>query len=476
MNRHYTTFDLLARQSGTRLERMVAMPPAGSPREYYRLHLEDKRVVVGVFNPDKKENLSYYHFTRHFKSAGLNVPDIYAASEDYHYFLLQDLGNETLMSFLERNRETLSENEITNLFEKAVDDLLRFQMEGLNSFPFQYAYPVKAFNKRAVLYDLNYFKYAFIKANNIVFNEEQLQDDFEALAKTLLESGNDYFQYRDFQSRNIMIHDNRYWYIDFQGGRKGPLQYDLVSLIYQAKAKLKQRQRDELYRYYLKKLGKINSEAVVSFKKNFSDFVFFRLIQILGAYGFRGLLQRKTHFLESIYPALETLEEQLGTKRFSVHLPELTALLEQSVLLKEAFRGTPSKQGKLLVEINSFSYKKCGIPYDISPNGGGFVFDCRALPNPGRILELSDYTGKDEKIIRFFEGFEEIARFKQNVFNLVDQSVEKYLSRRFTKLQVNFGCTGGKHRSVYMAESLKKHLEGHPGVVVTVHHKEHPEI
>ncbi len=380
------------------------------------------------------------------------------------------MGNVTLFRYLNENREHLNNPEIINLFKKAVDDLLRFQTDGIKEFPIKYARPVSGFDKRSVMFDLNYFKYSFVKTNEITFDENKLEDDFERFAEILLQADSNYFMYRDFQSRNIMMHNDQYWYIDFQGGRKGPLQYDLISLIFQAGANLPEEVRESLYGYYIEKLNKKLPHSVDDFEKYYSDFVFFRLMQVLGAYGFRGLFQRKGHFLESIYPALNILETQLDKRHFTAHLPELNRILENLIKRKEQYKPVAVEPEKLTVEINSFSYKKGGVPYDFSTNGGGFVFDCRALPNPGRLAELRDFTGKDIEVVRYLEQFKEIDNFKKNNFNLVDQSINNYLKRGFSRLQVNFGCTGGKHRSVYMAEALKKHLKNRPELLIVVRH------
>ncbi len=472
MEKHIAHILDLANSTGINAIEIVSLPPSGSPRKYFRILTDESKSFIGVFHPHQKENIAHYRFTKHFKSKNLPVPEIYARSADFKYFILQDLGDTTLLKYIEENRNKLNGDEIVSLFKRAVDDLLLFQTEGIKGLNLSYAFPVSQFDKRSILWDLNYFKYSFVKTNEIETDENRLEDDFETFASVLLGAKAEYFQYRDFQSRNIMIHDNRYWYIDFQGGRKGPLEYDLVSLIYQAKAGLTPDQRDELYSYYLKKLQTIEPGATESFKKHYKYFVYFRLMQVLGAYGFRGLFQRKPHFLESIYPAISALEQQLQRCEFPGNMPELRNILLKIKEIKERYRPVSNTNDILTVEINSFSYKKGGIPYDISPNGGGFVFDCRALPNPGRLPQLRDYTGKDKPVVEYLENFEEIAFYKKNVFGIVTQSINNYLKRGFSRLQVNFGCTGGKHRSVYMAEALRSYLSKKEGIRIVVNHKE----
>ncbi len=462
----------LVKKTGRHATLVTPLPPSGSPRCYYRIQTSEGKHFMGVYHPDSRENRAHYLFTRHFQEKGLPVPQIHAHSEDYHYFILDDLGDTTLLQYLEKNREQLSGEEIEKLFQRVIDDLLRFQMEGIKGLKPEYAYPLAEFNRRSVLWDLNYFKYFFIKTNEISFDENLLENDFQAFADVLMQPARDFFHYRDFQSRNIMMKEDAFWYIDFQGGRRGPLPYDLISLLYQAKAQLTEEQREHLYHYYLEHLAHLQPNAVSEFEKYYSDFLFFRLMQVLGAYGFRGLFQRKPHFLESIYPAISTLEQQLDKRHRTIETPELLSVFNRIISIKEKFHAPLFPKEKLRVEINSFSYKKTGIPYDMSPNGGGFVFDCRALPNPGRIPQLRDFTGKDKPVIAYFSQFNEISMFKTNTFNLVEQSIANYLSRHFTRLQINFGCTGGKHRSVYMAEALKHHLEKRENLTIVVKHLE----
>jgi len=473
LNRHIKILKSLIEKTGHSFVSASSLPRSGSSRQYFRLVVDSgKKSFVGVYNSDLKENITHYSFTQHFINKGLPVPTIYATSDDYCYFILDDIGDESLFAHLEKNKNKLSNIAIERLFEKAIDDLLRFQIDGIQGLDLEKAYPIAFFNRRSVLWDLNYFKYFFIKTNELTFDENQLENDFHNIVKRIMQADMRYFNYRDFQSRNIMLHRNSYYYIDFQGGRKGPLQYDLVSLVYQAKANLNQTQRKHLLCYYLNQLEKKLPRAVAGFEKYYTDFIYLRLMQVLGAYGYRGLFQRKPHFLQSIYPAISNLETLLEEKQFSVKLPELENIFKQILALKNKFYIAESVDNKLTVNINSFSYKITGIPYDISPNGGGFVFDCRALPNPGRLPGLCNYSGKDRSVINYLEEHKEIAQFKDNVFNIVDQSITNYLERKFSRLQVNFGCTGGRHRSVYMAEQLKKHLQNTNRLNVVLQHLE----
>ncbi|NOX84365.1 MAG: phosphotransferase [Chlorobi bacterium] len=388
-------------------------------------------------------------FSNHFKKIGLPVPQILAHDETMQYFLLQDLGDTHLLTLV---IDGLTEK-VKDYYRQVINDLVRFQTKGIKGLDMKAAYPVKTFDKRSVFWDLNYFKYYFVKPHELLFDEGELENDFNALANRLLEADSGFFQYRDFQARNIMIYNEHPWYIDFQGGRKGPLQYDLASLLYQARAGLPQSFRDELYRLYLEHLEKAIPGQAKKFEKYFADFIYFRLMQVLGAYGFRGLIQRKSHFLKSIPPAIGNLKQLNDTSSVEKKYPELYRIFMQITQLNQ-YEEQDIPAGKLTVSINSFSYKKTGYPADTTENGGGFVFDCRALPNPGRIKELQDFTGLERPVIEYFQDKSEVNRFMTETFKIVKQSIESYLERGFTHLQVDFGCTGGKHRSVYCARQL----------------------
>ena len=430
------------------------LPLSGSNRKYYRFFFDNNETLIGSFNPDIRENEAHYVFTKNFSEKGLPVPGILAKDETFQYFILEDLGDDTLLSLKEK--EGLSDR-IKGFYFDVIKDLLRFQIEGIKDLDISKAYPAKEFDYRSVMWDLNYFKYSFVKTNDISFDENLLENDFENFAKSLLKTGTNFFMYRDFQARNIMVKNEKLWYIDFQGGRKGPLQYDVVSLLFQAKANLPDKFRNELLEVYLKGLEEILTGQSADFKKYYPHFVYFRLMQVLGAYGFRGLFQRKSHFLQSIPFAIKNLKNFLENNPFPDEYPELKKVLLQIANLKGYDFPVFSKE-KLNVFITSFSFKKTGYPVDITENGGGFVFDCRALPNPGRIVELRNFTGLDKEIKDYLAPQKEIKEFLDNVFALVDLSIDNYLERGFLNLAVNFGCTGGQHRSVYSAEMLKKHL------------------
>jgi aminoglycoside/choline kinase family phosphotransferase len=430
------------------------LPSSGSNRVYYRLTFENETTLLAAYNPDVSENIAWYSFSVHFKNKGFRVPEIYARDESYQYFLLEDLGDTNLFDLLIDGID----DKIKSIYKQVIKDLVRFQVEGIDGLDLDVAFPVAEFDRKSVIWDLNYFKYYFIKPHELTFNESRLEEDFQQFADQLLEADSDYFMYRDFQSRNIMLSGGQPWYIDFQGGRKGPLQYDLVSLLYQAKANLPQYLKKELYGFYLLELENVLPGSSIKFAEYYDFFAYFRLMQVLGAYGFRGLIQRKGHFLTSIPFAINNLKQLVKDSNLKKDFPELGQIFDQIIGLGQ-YGLLPKKEKKLTVTINSFSYIKRGYPIDNTENGGGFAFDCRALPNPGRIAELRNFTGLEKPVIDYLKARPEVEQFLEHASKLVEQSIENYLERGFTNLQINFGCTGGKHRSVYSTEWLYKKLQ-----------------
>lgn len=447
---------LLAKQQFPKVAGLVELPSSGSGRIYFRISFDEpsQPSLLASYNNNVSENIAQYSFTRHFLNNGFRVPKIYARDESYRYFLLEDFGDESL---LQRVQKGFTE-ETTGIYKRVLLDLLQFQIEGFKGLDLDVAYPVKDFSRRTVLWDLNYFKYYFVKPHNIDFDENKLEDDFRIFADYLLEAEMNFFNYRDFQSRNIILQNNTPYYIDFQGGRQGPLQYDLVSLLYQAKANLPEQLKEELLAFYLDKLDKILPGKRDAFLKYYNEYILFRNMQVLGAYGFRGKIEGKAHFLQSIPFALQSLQQLLNKKLLHLQVPELRRVLE-SVAAISGYGDYKIPSNKLTVNISSFSYKKKGIPPDPTDNGGGFVFDCRALPNPHRNPALRDFNGTEQPIIEFLKDKPEMQSFLKSVYQLVEQSINRYLQRNFNHLQVSFGCTGGKHRSVFSAEQLAGHLE-----------------
>ena len=446
------------------------LPLSGSYREYARLGRAGHS-VIGAFNADVKENRAFLTFSRQLADAGVPVPEIYLVSDDHTTYLQEDLGTVTLFDFITEVRKSEGfSRTITDEYRKVLDVLPRIQVEGGKRIDYSVCYPRAAFDKQSMLWDLSYFKYYFLKLARIQFDEQLLEDDFQRFTDYLLSADSDYFMYRDFQSRNIMLKDGAVHFIDYQGGRRGALQYDLASLLYDGKADIPQQVRNELFEYYLDQLEKFIPVDRFEFMRFYRGFVIIRIMQAMGAYGFRGFYEKKEHFLKSIPYALDNLEYLLNRLDLPIELPELTKVLNE-VTGSSFLRSIGHEKHNLTVRITSFSYKK-GIPADPSGNGGGFVFDCRAINNPGRYAEFKPLTGKDPQVQKFLEEKSEMKAFLSAATLLVDQSVKNYIDRGFTHLSVNFGCTGGQHRSVYAAEKLAAHVRNNFPVNVVLLHKE----
>ena len=450
------------------------LPASGSYREYVRIKSVNHQ-VIGAYNQDIKENQAFLEFSAHFRNKNIPVPHIYAVNSNMDCYLQEDLGNTTLFDFISTTRENEGFSiKIVDEYKKVLRELPRIQLVAGKDIDYSVCYPREAFDKQSMMWDLNYFKYYFLKLAKIPFDEQALEDDFQTFSDYLLAVDNNAFLYRDFQSRNVMLKDGKVYFIDYQGGRKGALQYDLASLLYDAKANIPEAEREELLEFYLDELSQYKQVNRDKFKALFGGYVLIRIMQAMGAYGFRGFYEKKEHFLKSIPFALKNLETLLARNTIQVKLPELFKVLKavtESVFLKTI---SPSND-RLTVRISSFSYKK-GIPHDPSGNGGGFVFDCRAIHNPGRYLEYKHLTGKDPQVQEFLEEKSTIASFMESVISLVSQSVEVYSSRGFSHLCVSFGCTGGQHRSVYAAEKLAEYLRNNYPVTVVLQHVEQDKI
>ena len=443
---------------------------SGSYREYCRMQNYGLS-VIGAFNADVKENAAFFSLTKHFRSQGIPVPEVYVVSSDQKKYLLEDLGDTTLFDFLVKVREKEGFSEkIINEYKKALKLLPKLQVVAGKDLDYSVCYPRAAFDSQSMMWDLNYFKYYFLKLARVPFDEQALEDDFREFSNYLLGADSEYFMFRDFQSRNIMLKNKAVYFIDYQGGRRGALQYDLASLLYDGKADIPEQVRKELFDFYLKELKEYLPINEDEFSAYFKGFALIRIMQAMGAYGFRGFYEKKEHFLKSIPYALKSLKFLLDDLNLPVHLPELTRVL-QELTKSEVLGNIGCVNSVLTVNINSFSYKN-GIPEDPSGNGGGFVFDCRALNNPGRYDQFKNLTGKDFEIQRFIEQNSEINIFIDSVKMLVEQSVKVYLERGFSNLSISFGCTGGRHRSVYSAEKLAEHLKNNFPVSVVVTHRE----
>ena len=442
------------------------LPGAGSNRKYFRL--KGKESLIGVYGTSTEENRAFIYMARHFSQKGLPVPRILAEAPDQSAYLQDDLGDISLFQLIKQGRESGNfSDEETNILKRTIRLLPQIQFEGSKDMDFSYCYPLATFNRRSVLWDLNYFKYCFLKATGLEFQENLLEDDFERMADTLLQIEPQVFMYRDFQSRNVMIREEKPYFIDFQGGRKGPFYYDVASFLWQAKANYPDSLRQELLDEYLDALRPYHTIDKEQFLTTLRHFVLFRTLQVLGAYGFRGYFEKKAHFIQSVPYAIENLRQLLETD--FPEYPYLCLMLHKLTELPQ-FASIRNRR-KLTVRVMSFSYKK-GIPEDPSGNGGGYVFDCRAVHNPGKYEQYKQLTGRDKPVIDFLEQDGEILQFLEHVDALADAHVQRFLERGFTNLSICFGCTAGQHRSVYSAEHVAHHLNEKFGIRIRLIHRE----
>ena len=440
----------------------------GSGRQIIRLSNE-KNTAIGIVYGVREENIAFLDFSKHFRKHGLPVPEIYGEDLDHGVYLEEDLGNTTLYEFLSKNRKAATiAAPVVEAYRKVVAILPRFQVEAGRDVNYETCYPIGSFDRQSVAWDLNYFKYYFLRLAGVPFNEQALEDDFGRLTDFLMTADRQYFLYRDFQSRNIVLRDGQPFFVDYQGGRKGALQYDIASLLFDAKADLPPELRQELLDHYLDALSgyiKVDREA---FMRHYYAYVYVRILQALGAYGFRGFYERKQHFLQSVPFAMKNLRWLLHHVTLPIELPTLMAAF-QSMLASEKLQGLAGQAEPLTLRIFSFSFHQ-GAPKDETGHGGGFVFDGRSLPNPGREERFKALTGKDTPVIEYLNQQESVHQFLASVMSLVDASVNSYRERGFKNLMVSFGCTGGQHRSVYLAEQLAKHFRAKNGVEVAVRH------
>lgn len=463
----------LTRSIGETPKDILPIAESGSARKYFRI-ITDKCSLIGTYSSNIEENEAFLAFSKHFHDLGLNVPEVFAVNKERTCYLQSDFGDDNLFAHVQKAlmAGSFGENNIS-LYKKALSHLVKLQVLGHQGLDFTKAYPTERFDRQAIIDDLNYFKYYFVKPHEeIDFNETRLGKDFEAFADFVSQAPCDFFMYRDFQSRNIMVNDGELYFIDFQGGRKGPLNYDVVSLLYQVKAQIPQATRDELVDYYKAELSQYINPEAVKFDTYQPYFVYLRLMQVLGAYGFRGLIQKKSHFIESIPYALREIEALSKAVPLTKY-PELQSVINQLNKLDAKYAALIAPPaGKLTVTINSFSFKK-GYPTDFSGNGGGFVFDCRALPNPGREPEFKTKTGRDWEVIDYLKAKPPVHVFLDHVKGIIGQSVDNYRERQFSNLMVSFGCTGGQHRSVFFAQTIYEWLKAtYPDIHVIVNHIE----
>lgn len=491
---HQQLVKLFETYTGGKVQDSVALTPAGSSRQYFRMTNESFS-LIGVIGTSLPENSAFIMLAKHFNRNELNTPKVVAISEDKMCYLQEDLGAVSLFSLIQKNDLSLSkENATLKILEKSMRQLPDFQFKNAASIDYSQCYPQESFDARMIHFDLNYFKYNFLKLLPLEFHEGKLEDDFDKLESVLLEEPMDSFILRDFQSRNVMIYHNEPYFIDFQGGRKGPIYYDVASFLWQAKANFSYDIKSHLIEIYLEALRKYQSIDLTVFLSKLRYFVLFRLLQVLGAYGYRGLLQQKKHFIESIPFAINQIRNLISTEfhEFPYLIEILKSITEYSPLqsqtgIQDLLHKT--KQGTiecliepktlsfdytaspLMITITSFSFKK-GYPIDDSGNGGGYIFDCRGMHNPGRYDAYKKSTGMDANVIRFLEERGEVFQFLKSIKDTVTPHIECYIKRGFSHLSIGFGCTGGQHRSVYCAEAMAKYIHSKFGVSVHLIHRE----
>lgn len=451
-------------------EKIDLLPVSGSNRRYFRL-TAGKITAIGTYNANVAENNSYFYFTELFRKHDINVPQVYKISKDRKAYLQQDLGSLSLFDKL--MKEGLTEDVRKN-YHQALEQLAKLQWLAGREVDFYQCFSTRQFDEKAIMADLLYFKFYFADLQNIHYDREALMTEMELLSRELGRIQPQMLMYRDFQTRNILLHDNKVFFIDYQGAMQGPPQYDIASLLWQAKAQLPDAWKEDLLNGYISSLNKLHVSRIeeIHFRKGYAQFVLLRILQVLGAYGFRGLLQNKPHFISSIGPALKNLESFLSDNPQSPAYPELRSLLERlssAEMQKKYRKPTPPENAKLKIEVSSFSYKN-GLPKDKSSHGGGFVFDCRGILNPGRFAAYKHLTGHDEPVRQFLEQETNMPQFMQHACALVSFNVEDYLSRGFDHLSIAFGCTGGQHRSVYAAEHMASYLSNKYNIPVSVTH------
>jgi aminoglycoside/choline kinase family phosphotransferase len=452
---------------------VVTLPGSGSNRQYFRVQSNGSSFIV-TNNPNNvPENIAFIEFSKHFSKKQLPVPEILFVNEEKTMYVQSDFGDMSLFDVIKKEGYTPY---VFELYKKSFAQLAQVQINGGKNLDYNNCIATKSFDKQAIYSDLLYFLYYFVRALDLPYDKNLLLNDFELLSSYLMQEDHKYFMMRDCQSRNIMVKDDRVYFIDYQGGMQGALQYDAASMLWQARAALPYEWRDELLSYYFDQVNELMKGALNKqyFIDSYDGFVLIRMLQTLGAYGFRGLFERKPHFISSIPFALKNLQWFLNHKKIPIRLPELEKVLRMIAtdeLIEKYTITKASADTKLVVKINSFSYKRA-IPVDESENGGGFVFDCRGIFNPGRFEEYKKLTGRDKPVQEFLLHKSEMPNFLQHVYGLVDISVENYIERGFENLMVSFGCTGGQHRSVFACDSLAKHLTDKFGVQVEVLHTE----
>jgi UPF0042 nucleotide-binding protein len=463
--------ELYKNWSGSEPARLDVLPQSGSDRRYFRLYDDHGRSVIATHGLNIQENETFIYFSDHFKKKQLNVPEIFAVNVDKTVYLQEDFGDVSLLRKLEAFGYT---PEVYALFKSSLEELARLQVQGDDGLNYNFCLTNTEFGKQAILADLLYFKYYFLDAIRRPYDKQKLLEDFDALSNYLTHTEYKYFMFRDFQSRNVLITDNKVHFIDYQGGMKGAPQYDVASMLWQARANLHDEWKEDLLIDYMNAFeGLIHSPFDRNiFRSQYNGYVLIRLLQVLGAYGFRGLFERKAQFLTSIPMALNNLKWFFENQSLGIAVPEFRKVLNICVSDEIIERFTPvqaDEQTPLVVKICSFSYRQ-GMPEDNTGNGGGFVFDCRGLTNPGRVEEYKTQHGRDKAVMEYIERQTRMHDFLNSVFDIVDLTVEEYIKRDFESLMVSFGCTGGQHRSVYAADALARHLRNKFKVKIELKH------
>ncbi len=441
---------------------------AGSDRVYYRF-VSENGSVLGVYSENISETETFLYYTSVFKNLELNVPEVYYVADNLMCYFIEDFGDDLLLGIVEKVSKKDGFNDyLTELYKKSIKALINMQISSASYLDFSKAYSISEFDSQSILFDLNYFKYYFLNSCGINYDEKKLQDDFERFAKELSDEGWKFFMFRDFQARNIIIKNDEPYFIDYQGGRKGAPEYDLASLLYQAKALIPDEKKQELLNYYFDQINTYVSIEKTEFIKRFYSFVYLRILQTLGAYGLRGLIEKKQHFVESIPFALHNLGKLLQIRPVLDSYTELSKVMYEISSLKN-FENQVFPE--FTISVFSFSYKK-GIPDDNTGNGGGFVFDCRGIHNPGRYPEYKTKTGRDIEVIDFFKASSDIDDFIVKAIYAVKPTIDNYIERGFNSLMISFGCTGGQHRSVYCAEQMTRFIRDNYDVPVNLVHRE----
>jgi aminoglycoside/choline kinase family phosphotransferase len=463
--------ELFRKWSDAEIESIVPLPESGSYRQYYRI-TAGKKQVIGVYNHDNRENHAFIYLDKHLLMTGNKVPEVYISNLKKHVYLEQDLGEVTLLDYLEKVRmDTNSIEETLRIYKAVIDAMPGLQIEATHHLDYSNCYPRAEFDAQSMMWDLNYFKYCLLKPLKIGFYEQDLEDDFQMIVNWLMKADRNSFMFRDFQSRNIMIRENDLYFIDFQGGRNGPLQYDLASLLFEAKTHLSENIREQLLDHYLSVFSNRYSWFRPEvFLKYYFGFVYLRLMQAMGAYGFRGYIERKPLFLQSLPHAIQILTWLTHKEPFPLKLNSLPDVFEQLISQPQT-KEYKTMHDVLKVSLNSFSFVN-GIPHEHSDHPGGFVFDCRFITNPAQFEKYKHLTGKDKPVIEFLASKSDVKTFIKNVCRIIDQSVASSRKKRLHDLTINFGCTGGKHRSVFISEQIAHYLKKYPDLHIEIRHYE----